>query len=476
MRIKVALLAGIVFWGWVSVGLATDVTIYNDDLGLVREQRTFDLKSGVSAVTMDDVAARIDATSVHFSSLNDPAGISVLEQNFQYDLVNENKLLEKYLGREIEIERFVGEGKDRREILKGTLLSNVGGRVVQSGGKLYLNPEGRVVLSELPEGFVTKPRLLWRVSSKKSGKQECEVAYLTGGLSWKSDYVLKISPDDDKLDLNAWVTLTNGSGVAYKDAKLKLVAGDVNRAPQPGLVRGYAAAKGIQLAAVDAEPQFQEKSFFEYHLYTLQRPATLMNNETKQIELASGQNVPVKKLFIYDGSANLGGYFNEYSRTDPTYGASSTEKKVWVMLEFKNSKENNLGLPLPKGTLRVYKQDTDGALEFIGEDAIDHTPKDELVRVKMGNAFDVVGERTRTNYQISTDRKSMTETFEIKVRNHKDQPITVRAVEHLYRWTNWRVSEATQKWTKKDAQTIEFDVPVPKNGEGVINYTVKYSW
>lgn len=468
--------------GWVSLqglGLivgATDVTIYNDDLGLVREQRTFDFKSGVSAVTMEDVAERIDATSVHFASLADPDGISVLEQNFQYDLVNENKLLEKYLGREIEIERFVGEGKDRREILKGTLLSNAGGRVVQSGGKLFLNPEGRVVLSELPEGFVTKPRLLWRVSAKKSGKQECEVAYLTGGLSWKSDYVLKISPNDDKLDLNAWVTLTNGSGAAFKDAKLKLVAGDVNRAPQPRRGRGDTTQRAGILAMSADRVQFEEKSFFEYHLYTLQRPATLLNNETKQIELASGRDVPVKKLFIYDGSANLGGYYNDYSRSDPNYGASSAEKKVWVMLEFKNSKDNNLGLPLPKGTLRVYKQDTDGALEFIGEDAIDHTPKDELVRVKMGNAFDVVGERTRTNYQISTDRKSMTETFQVNVRNHKDQAVTVRVVEHLYRWTNWRVTESTQKWTKKDAQTIEFDVPVSKDGEGIINYTVKYSW
>jgi hypothetical protein len=470
------ILGGFVLLGLVPMVRATDVTIYNDDLGLVREERSFDFKSGVNAVTMDDVAALIDATSVHFASLSDPAGISVLEQNFQYDLVNENKLLEKYLGREIEIERFVGEGKDHREILKGTLLSTVGGRVVQSGGKLYLNPEGRVVLSELPEGFVTKPRLLWRVSAKKSGKQECEVAYLTGGLSWKSDYVLKISPNDDKLDLNAWVTLTNGSGVAYKDAKLKLVAGDVNRVLQPELARGYALAKSARFAMGAAEPQFQEKSFFEYHLYTLQRPATVLNNETKQIELASGQNVPVKKLFIYDGSANLGGHYNDYSRSDPNYGASSAEKKVWVMLEFKNSKENNLGLPLPKGTLRVYKQDTDGALEFIGEDAIDHTPKDELVRVKMGNAFDVVGERTRTNYQISTDRKSMTETFEVKLRNHKDQPVTVRVVEHLYRWTNWRVTESTQKWSKKDAQTIEFDVPVTKDGEGLINYTVQYSW
>lgn len=470
------ILGGFVLLGLVPMVRATDVTIYNDDLGLVREERSFDFKSGVNAVTMDDVAALIDATSVHFASLSDPAGISVLEQNFQYDLVNENKLLEKYLGREIEIERFVGEGEDHREILKGTLLSTVGGRVVQSGGKLYLNPEGRVVLSELPEGFVTKPRLLWRVSAKKSGKQECEVAYLTGGLSWKSDYVLKISPNDDKLDLNAWVTLTNGSGVAYKDAKLKLVAGDVNRVLQPELARGYALPKSARFAMGAAEPQFQEKSFFEYHLYTLQRPATVLNNETKQIELASGQNVPVKKLFIYDGSANLGGHYNDYSRSDPNYGASSAEKKVWVMLEFKNSKENNLGLPLPKGTLRVYKQDTDGALEFIGEDAIDHTPKDELVRVKMGNAFDVVGERSRTNYQISTDRKSMTETFEVKLRNHKDQPVTVRVVEHLYRWTNWRVTESTQKWSKKDAQTIEFDVPVTKDGEGLINYTVQYSW
>jgi hypothetical protein len=454
---------------------ATDVTIYNDNLGLVREHRSFDFKRGLSTVTMDDVAAQIDPTSVHFTSVKDPASLKVLEQNFQYDLVNENKLLEKYLGREIEIERFTGEGKDRREVLKGTLLSNTGGRVLQVGGKLYLNPEGRVVLPELPEGFVTKPRLLWQVSAKNSGKQECEIAYLTGGLSWKSNYVLKLSPTDDKVDLNAWVTLENNSGAAYKEAKLKLVAGDVNRVAPVGQYQGVARAKGLMAAEMETS-SFQEKSFFEYHLYTLQRPATLMNNETKQIELASSANVPVKKLFIYNGTANVGGYFNAYSRTDPNYGASSAEKKVWVMLEFKNSKENNLGLPLPKGTVRVYKQDTDGAMEFVGEDAMDHTPKDEVVRVKMGNAFDVVGERTRVNYQISTDRKSMTETFEIKVRNHKEEPVTVRVVEPLYRWTNWRVTSSSQKWTKKDAQTIEFNLPIEKDGEGIVSYTVKYSW
>ncbi|MBL8023216.1 MAG: DUF4139 domain-containing protein [Elusimicrobia bacterium] len=471
---KLFLILFSIWFGAHGILHATDVTIYNNDLGLVREKRVFDLEKGVSSVTMDEVAARIDPTSVHFISLTDASALSVLEQNFQYDLVNESKLLEKYLGREIEIERFSKEGNDRREVLKGTLLSNTGGRVLQVGGKLYLNPDGRVVLPELPEGFVTKPQLLWRVSAQKAGKQECEIAYLTGGLSWKSDYVLKLSPTEETLDLNAWVTLTNGSGVAYREAKIKLVAGDVNRVPPP-----YASLMGGALISRRAEmtqPQFQEKSFFEYHLYTLQRPATLMNNETKQIELAASRDVPVKKLFIYNASGDTGGYYNVYSRTDPNYGASSDEKKVWVMLEFKNSKEHHLGLPLPKGTIRVYKEDSDGALEFIGEDAIDHTPKDELVWVKMGNAFDVVGERTRVHYQVSTDKKSMTETFEIKIRNHKEQAVTVRVVEPLYRWTNWRVTDSSQKWVKKDSQTIEFNLPIEKDGEGVVRYTVSYSW
>ncbi len=453
-----------------------EVTVYNQDLGLIKETRSFNLKKGLNILRVSDVAAHLDATSVHFKSLTDPEGTSVLEQNFQYDLISQDKLLEKYLGKEIELERFKGTGGEKREIIKGTLLSTIGGRVIKVGDQIYLNPPGNPILPELPEGLVTKPALLWELNAKKAGTHDCEVSYLTSGMSWSADYVLLSSPKDDKMDLNAWVTLNNKSGAIYKEAKLKLVAGDVNRAsPQPEFRRRLMKAN-MAIDAMNEAPQFAEKSFFEYHLYTLQRPTTLMNNETKQIEMASAADVPLKKKFNYDGAQNIQwSYFDEYQRTDANYGTQS-DKKVWVMLEFRNSKENNLGIPLPKGRVRVYKKDTDGSVEFIGEDAIDHTPKDETVRIKMGNAFDIVGERKRTNYSSDLNKRTFTESFEIKIRNHKEEAVTVNVVEHLYRWTNWKITENSQKFYKKDAQTIEYELAVPKDGETTVAYTVKYSW
>lgn len=457
-----------------SVADAMDVTVYNQNLGLIKDVRPLSLQKGVGEVLLTDVAAQIDPTSVHFKSLTAPDAVSVLEQNFQYDLVNPEKLMQKYLGREIELERFSGLAGDKREVMRGTLLSTSGGRILQSGGRIYVNPPGNPILPELPEGLLTKPTLVWRLASQKGGSHDCEISYLTAGMSWQSDYVLVTSPADDRMDLNAWVTINNHSGATYKDARLKLVAGDVHRVQAPARVRAM-AKMALGMAAADAA-QFQEKSFFEYHLYTLQRPATLRESETKQIELASAAGVPLKKMFIYDGVEGISwGEYSDYYRTEPSYGTQG-QKKVAVMLEFKNAKDQGLGIPLPKGRIRVYKKDDSGSLEFIGEDAVDHTPKDEDVRVKMGNAFDLVGERKRVHYQSDLNKRWFQETFEIRLRNHKDSDVTIKAVEHLYRWTNWKIVESSWKWTKKDAQTVEFEVPVKKDGETVVSYTVKYSW
>lgn len=453
---------------------AVDVTVYNDDLGVVRETRSFNLKKGVNELKVTDVAAQVDPTSVHFKSLTDSDGTSVIEQNFQYDLVNQQKLLEKYIGKEIEWERFKGAGGEKREVIKGTLISTVGGFVLKSGDQLFLNPPGNPILPSLPEGLVTKPTLIWNVSAQKPGSQDCEISYMTSGMSWQSDYIFVLSPKDDQMDLNAWVTINNNSGALYKDAKLKLVAGDVNRAPNPNVPQRYDEMRAM--SGLAKAKQFEEKGFFEYHLYTLQRPTTLMNNETKQVEMASASSIPVKKRFLYDGAENIyANDYSEYTRTDPNYGTGGN-KKIWVTLEFKNSKENSLGLPLPKGRVRVYKKDTDGAQELIGEDSIDHTPKDEQVRIKMGHAFDLVGERKRANFSSDTAKRTFTESFEISLRNHKEESATITVREHLYRWTNWKVTESSQKFTKIDAQTIEFEVPVPKNGESTVTYTVKYTW
>jgi hypothetical protein len=454
---------------------AIEVTVYNSNLGLVKDTRSLTLKQGFNQISITDVAAGIDATSVHFKSLTDPENTTVLEQNFQYDLLNQQKLLDKYIGKEIQLESWRGISGDKRDVTKGILLSNDGGRIVKVGDQILVNPAGNPILPALPEGLVLKPTLLWQLSADKGGKHNAEITYLTTGLNWSADYVLVTNATDDKLDLTSWVTLDNQSGTSYREAKLKLVAGDVNRVDNQPRFMEASNAYGM-VSKKSAAPQFEEKSFFEYHLYTLQRPTTLQNNETKQIELASGMNVPVRKRFVYDGAQNVyWNDFNDYTRTDINYGTQANTK-VWVTLEFKNSKENNLGMPLPKGRIRVYKKDSDGAEEFIGEDSIDHTPKDETVRVKMGKAFDVVGERKRVDFNSDAAHRTFTETFEIKIRNHKEEAVTVDVIEHLYRWTNWKLISPSQKFSKEDAQTVRFEVPIKKDGEAVVTYTVKYSW
>jgi len=487
MRLKLICLLSI-FWGFsFSTGLlwaessreGVEVTVYNQNLGLVREKRKLELKKGIGEIQFTGVAAQIDATSVLFKSLTDPEGVTVLEQNFEYDLLNQQKLLQKYVDKEIVLERFYGEGMEKKERLKGVLLSVKGGNIVKIGGKIHVNPPGHFILPDLPEGLITRPTLVWKLQTQKGGRHLTELTYLTEGISWKSDYVLVTDKEDEHIDLTGWVTIDNKSGATYKDAKLKLIAGDVHRvAPQPRVRRMYAAMPLMSEAA--AAPQFKEKSFFEYHLYTLQRPATVKDNQTKQIELVSAHEVPIQKLLIYDGSKGIyPGYYDHY-RTEASYG-TQTNKKVWVMLEFKNSKENHLGIPLPKGKMRVYKTDPeDQTLQFIGEDEIDHTPKDELVRIYLGDAFDVVGERIQTNFKINRNRfgkaESVEESFKISLHNHKDTSARVRVVEHMYRWSNWKIPQSSDEWTKKDAKTIEFEVSIAKDEEKIITYTVKYWW
>ena len=458
----------------VTAASATEVTVYNSNLGLIKETRPFALKNGVNEVKVEDVAAQIDPTSVHFKSLTAPDAVTVLEQDFRYDLASPDSILNRYLGKEIELQRVVGRDGEKTESVKGILLSNSNGRVLQSGGKILINPPGNPVLGELPEGLLTKPTLVWKLSSTKAGDHEGEISYMTSGMSWSADYVLVADKDDVKGDLTAWTTIVNNSGATYTDAKLKLVAGDVHRAPVP-MARpgGIFAAKA---AMRSDQANMTEKAFFEYHLYTLARPTTLAENSSKQVEMASAANIPIRKIYVYDGAENLYfGGFGDAGYWDPSYGTQSN-KKISVLLELDNKKSSGLGMPLPKGRVRVYKKDDDGSLQFAGEDSIDHTPKDEKVRVKMGEAFDLVGERKRTDFSSDEKKHRFEETFEIKLRNHKDSAATVTVVEHLYRWSNWKIADSSAKYEKKDAQTIEFSVPVPKDGEAVVTYTVKYSW
>ncbi len=447
------------------------LTIYNQNFGVVREKRKVDVTEKIGTIRFTDVAAQIDGTSVQFKSLTDP-NAAVLEQNYEYDLVSADKLLQKYIDKPITV--LTKDGSR----YSGNLLSFDGNQLVirQYGekGDLAMVQRGDNVkdiqFSALPEGLITKPTLVWKLATEKVGDQLVEVAYQTAGINWQSDYNAVLNAKDTALDLGGWVTINNQSGATYKDAKLKLIAGDVRRV-QPPVPRSVMYRLGAQEKAAG----FEEKAFFEYHLYTLGRPTTVADNQTKQIELLKAADVPVKKIFLYEGAPQYrfyGGLIN-----DAGYGSEESNKKVNVIIEVKNSQDNHMGMALPKGKVRLYKRDpADASLEFIGEDQIDHTPKDETVKLHIGDAFDIVGERKRTDFHVDTGRHVMTESFEIRIRNHKTEPVEVLVKETLYRWNNWEITESNQKWTKYDSNTIHFPVKVDKDGEQVITYTVRYTW
>lgn len=443
------------------------LTVYNQNLGLVKDTREVSLKKGVQKIAFNDVAAQINPSSVSFKLL-DASGFSILEQNFEYDLISREKLLQRYIGQEIEIERRPDSGK--KELLRGTLLATAGGLTIQSGDRLLLNPQGEVHLDKLPDGLVLRPTLSCLAESGVAGSHSLEIGYLTGGINWNADYVVIADKNTASIDLTGWVTIENRSGAAYRDAQLKLVAGDVHRAASP---RAFEDGVMFKSALGGRQQQFEEKSFFEYHLYTLARKTTLADNETKQIEFTSAANVPVKKLFRYDGAAQpFFGYFDR-AQTDRGFGTQSN-KKVTVILQFNNAKSRNLGMPLPKGTMRVYQRDDDGSLQFIGEDHIDHTPENEDVSVTLGDAFDIVGERTQTDFRCGNDWCE--EAYSITLRNHKKEVAEIQVVEHFYRWSNWKITARSDDFKKDDARTVRFSVKVPADGEKTVTYTVKYSW
>ncbi len=464
---------------------SVDLTIYNQNLSLIREERTFHLSKGITSVVVPDIPATIDGTSVHFVSLTDASAVKVLEQNYQFDLVNQGKLMEKYLGKQIEFIRL-DEATKKEYTVSGKLLAtgfptnygNVaysGGMIAEINGKIEVNPSGRVVLPALPEGLILKPQLEWMISNTKEGNHKTELSYLAGQLSWLCNYVAVLDENDATLDLTGWVTLTNNSGTTFTDAGLKLVAGDVNIV-QDRFRDDMRMAKGI-VAAESTEPQFKQSDLFEYKLYALQRKTDLANNETKQIELTSGRNVSSKKVFIYDGLADHWRYWrNNYSyRAQGSFGQQSNSK-VGVFVTFKNDEKSGLGIALPKGKVRVYKRDDDGKEQFIGEDEIDHTPKDEELKLYLGNAFDIVGERVQKDFKSFANGRVVEETIEIKLRNHKNESAEVQLYEHPWRWSQWEIVKSNVEMEKVDQSTIRFPVKVAKDGEKVVSYTIRYSW
>lgn len=445
---------------------------------VVRQQRELALNRGRNTVRFTDVAGLIDPTTVSFQSLTDPTGTSVIEQNFQFDLVNTQKLLQKYVDRRISVDQVRGNGT---ESFAGTLLSTSDNGLVlkRDDGSIQTLPyNSGVRLPELPGGLITRPTLVWDVTANRAGNHNAQVSYQTTGITWWTDYNVTYqegaNANSCKLDVAAWVSIINQSGASYADAKLKLVAGDVQRAQPQGRV--YAASpQRAGMASEMSARGFEEKEFFEYHLYTLGRPTTLPDNSTKQIELfPAARAVPCEKNLVYTGAAGMRPYGSP--ATDRNYGVQSN-KKVDVYLGFKNAKEQNMGMPLPAGRIRVSKLDeTDKTLEFIGEDVIDHTPRNEQLLIKLGSAFDVVGERRQVNFSVDTSRKTMTEEIEVKVRNQKKEAVTVMVKENLYRWSNWQISSKSHDYRKDDARTVTFPVKIAAGAEAVMRYSVTYTW
>jgi hypothetical protein len=449
------------------------LTVYNQNLALVSETRAVALESGLNEVVYSDVAAQIDPTSVSFRSLTDPAGTAVLEQNFEYDLVGSAKLLQKYIDQVITVQT------QDSQTYSGTLLSAMDNIILQGedGAVTMLSQEQirNIDFPALPEGLLTRPSLVWLVDAEQAGEHDTAVTYLTNGIGWQADYVLLLDEESTAFDLNGWVTLDNRSGASYEEAMLKLVAGDINKIEEPA----YARDVMMMAEAAAAPPAVEQREFFEYHLYQVTRPVTVKDNQTKQIEFVTAQDVPATKFYVYDGAAGYSGYgYGPVS--DAGYGAQTGNSDVTVMLEFRTDEASNLETQLPAGRVRLYQEDVDGSALLVGEDQIDHTPKNETVRLTVGNAFDIKGERIQTDYKPLGDSGAQ-ESFRITLRNHKDEAVEVRVVENLYRWTEWTMLAETLdgkpvEHSQLSSQLVEWRVPVPADGEAVLEYTVQYRW
>ena len=452
--------------GW---GMVTGVPGF----GLVRETRKLDIPKGGGQLAFTDVAAFIDPTTVSFSDLTDPA-TAVLEQRFEFDLVSAEKLLERYVDRPVHAMVDMQGGPLK---VSGTLLAARGGMlVVQKDGGVEMVPQATstVTLGELPGGLRTRPTLLWNLTSANGGAHDVRIGYQTGGLTWRADYNLTLDASNTKADLSAWVTLLNVCGRSFEKANLKLIAGDVQRV-QPRQTRGVPMGGIAMMEKADAVG-FQEKSFGDYHLYTLPRAIDLPQNASEQIALfPSIAEIPVEKLLVYQGTA-IGWYGNAQPIDAREFGQTGNTK-VDVFVRLVNDQKSRLGMPLPAGKMRVFQRDdADGALEFVGEDVIGHTPRDEKVLIKLGSSFDVVGERSQTDFKIDTARRLMTETFKIEIRNRKDTPATVLVREPLNRWNNWEITASSQPFEKVNASTIQFTVDAAPNTVRTLTYTVRYTW
>lgn len=514
-------------WLWIAIGVAVSLpmfvfvrvradrsdatgpsglalTLYNQEFAVVRQPIALDLQQGTNNIRYSETTAHLEPDSV---MLRDPSGehkLQILEQNYRNDPVTEARLLAAYEGKEIEFE-VTRDG--RTQIIKAKIIrsgyvphynafqrygnqyqyqqyamanpdAGEGSPIVEVDGQIQFGLPGRPIFPSLTTDSLMKPTLDWLLHSDSAGKVNAELSYVTGGMTWFADYNAVAPENGNTLDITGWVTMDNQSGKTFDNAEIKLMAGEVNKIqPQNGAYpMAMKAVVGGNLEA--AGPQVTEKAFDEYHLYTLPRPVTLHDRETKQVEFIRASNVKADRVYVYDGAQfpqqyQYWGY--EQIRQNREYG-TQMNTDVWVMQEIKNSKANNLGIPLPKGRVRFYRRDSDGALEFIGENEIKHTPKDELLRIFTGNAFDIVGERRQTNFQYDYNGHKVDESFEIKLRNHKKEAVDVRVVEHLYRGLNWEITQKSDDFLKTDSRTAEFRVHVPADGEKTVTYTAHYTW
>lgn len=498
---KLALISAILLTASAAFAADADqpaLTIYNQNFAVVRQTVPLELKLGVNQVSFTETTAHLEPDSV---VLRDPMGkvpLLVLEQNYRSDPVSQELLLSLFEGKTID---FLIQRQDRNEIVAGKIvrsgyvphqagMTRYGQQyyqaqmqqaaytapIIEMEGKLRFGLPGLPLFPTLGDDTILKPTLKWLLQTDRQAKLDAEISYITGGMSWEADYNIVAPEKGDTIDLVGWITMDNQSGKTFENAVIKLMAGDVSKL-QPQQVVGYAMAQ--RAAESDMRPAVREKAFDEFHLYTLERATTLHDRETKQVEFVHATGVKAQRLYLYDGAwidpNQYGGWSMENIRQDRNYGTKSNPK-VWVMQEFQNSEANHLGMPLPKGRLRFYRRDEDGRLEFTGENVIDHTPRDETIRVYTGDSFDLRGERTRTDFKVDEAHDWLDESFEIKLRNHKKEPVEFRVIEHLYRWTNWSITQSSYKFKKTNSQTAEFRVTVPPDGERIITYTVHYTW
>jgi hypothetical protein len=456
---------------------STEVTVYNQGIGFVKENRLVQVKKGRQSVTVDGVAQLIDTTSVGFRSISSPGALSILEQNYRYDLVSPQAILAKSVGKRVKVTRAFGNSK---ETIEGILMSSptsvvdgpnglsnqYNGMVVKADdGSIILSPIGEVSVLEMPTGLISTPSLLWDLQSEKDGQEEIELSYITQGMKWDANYVFTLDPAG-KGDLQGWVTIDNNSGANFENAKLKLLAGEVNlvRPAQPEIMmmKNRVGAPGAAMA-----DGFQEESLFEYHLYALGRPATVLNKERKQLSLLSGSDVPFRKRIIVDAMMGFNGYY-------PSEGEVGTgSQSPLVKVEFVNDKKSGLGMPLPQGKIRIYQRDKSGSVQMLGEDSIRHTPRDEKISLNVGRSFDIVSERKRTNFKRISNR-SFEETFQVQVRNRKEEASTVHVYER--HWGDWKITKKNMDFTKEDSNTAVFEVALKANEVKTVEYTVVTSW